>query len=339
VVAAVEAALAALRGLRRAEPGEFTRRAFANGRIDLAEAEGLADLLAAETELQRRAAIGMAGGALSRRVDGWREQLLVLSAQLEAALDFEDEADIGRLPATFSNDIGVLADEIDEALQAPAAERLREGFRVALAGPPNAGKSTLFNVLIENEAAITAPVAGTTRDVLERSVALAGIPFTFVDMAGLRDAGGDSIEAIGIARAEAEIARADLVLWLGAEDAGPRSAWEIEPQCDLADHPAKSAPRYRVSARTGENLAALKEGLIAEASGVMPRPGETALNRRQRDLLDQARAALAAAQRQSDPLLLAEGLRQARLAFDRLTGRSSTEDVLDALFGRFCIGK
>jgi tRNA modification GTPase len=339
VVAAVETALAALPGLRRAEPGEFTRRAFANGRIDLAEAEGLADLLAAETELQRRAAIGMAGGTLSRRVDGWRERLLALSAQLEAALDFEDEADIGRLPATFGNAVAALADEIGGALRAPAAETLREGFRVALAGPPNAGKSTLFNALIENEAAITAPVAGTTRDVLERPVGLAGIPFTFVDMAGLREPGSDSIEAIGIARAEAEIARADLVLWLGAEGTGPHDAWEIEPQCDRAGHPAKTVPRYRVSARTGENLAALKEGLIAEASGVMPKHGETALNRRQRDLLDQARVALAAAQDESDPLLLAEGLRQARLAFDRLTGRSSTEDVLDALFGRFCIGK
>ena len=339
VVATVEGALAALPGLRRAEAGEFTRRAFANGRIDLAEAEGLADLLSAETELQRRAAIGMAGGTLSRRVDGWREWLLILSAQLEASLDFEDEADIGRLPATFCNGIAALAGEIETALRAPAAETLREGFRVALAGPPNAGKSTLFNALVENEAAITAPLAGTTRDVLERPVALAGIPFTFVDMAGLREAGAGSIEAIGIARAEAEIARADLVLWLGAEGAGPPGAWEIEPQCDRADHLAKAAPRYRVSARTGENLAALKEGLVAEANGVMPKPGETALNRRQRDLLDQALVALAARQGESDPLLLAEELRQARLAFDRLTGRSSTEDVLDALFGRFCIGK
>jgi tRNA modification GTPase len=339
VVAAVEAALSALPGLRKAEPGEFTRRAFANGRIDLAEAEGLADLLEAETEIQRRAAMGLAGGVLSRRVEGWRERLLGLSAQLEAALDFEDEADVGLLPRSFVHEINGLAAELGDALRAPAAETLREGFRVALAGPPNAGKSTLFNALVENEAAITAPLAGTTRDVLVRPVALGGIPFTFVDMAGLRELGADPVEAIGIARAEAEIARADLVLWLGREGEGPAGAWEIEPQCDRPDHPAKAGPRYRVSAVTGDNLTALKEGLIAEAAGAMPKPGETALNRRQRDLLAQALAALQDATGETNPLLLAESLRQARLSFDRLVGRSSTEDVLDALFGRFCIGK
>jgi tRNA modification GTPase len=339
VVAAVERALAALPGLRRAEPGEFTRRAFANGRIDLAEAEGLADLLAAETEIQRRAAIGLAGGALSRRVEGWRERLLALSAQLEAALDFEDEADVGRIPATFASQIGELAAGIDEALLAPSAETLREGFRVALAGPPNAGKSTLFNALVENEAAITAPLAGTTRDVLLRPVALGGIPFTFVDMAGLREASPDPVEAIGIERAHAEIARADLVLWLGPEGEGPENAWEIEPQCDRAERPVKVAPAHRVSALTGENLAALKQALIAAAAAEMPAPGEVAINRRQRDLLSRAQAALHAARGDHDSLLLAESLRQARLAFDRLVGRSATEDVLDALFGRFCIGK
>lgn len=339
VVVAVEAALAALPGLRRAEPGEFTRRAFANGRIDLAEAEGLADLLAAETEIQRRAAVGMAGGLLSRRVEGWREAVLGLSAQVEAALDFDDEADVGQLPAAFAGEIARLAGAIDEALQAPAAETLREGFRVALAGPPNAGKSTLFNALLEHEVAITAPLAGTTRDVLERPVALAGIPFTFVDMAGLREEGTDPVEAIGIARAQAEIARADLVLWLGPEGEGHAGAWEIEAQCDRADHPAKAAPRYRVSALTGENLDALKQGLIDEAGGAMPKPGQAALSRRQRELLVSALAALQAGAGETDPLLIAEALRQTRLAFDRLTGRASTEDVLDALFGRFCIGK
>ena len=339
VVAAVEAALGAIAGLRRAEPGEFTRRAFANGRIDLAEAEGLADLLAAETEIQRRAAIGMAGGQLSRQVEGWREPLLALSARIEAALDFEDEADVGRLGDAFAHEINGLADEIACALRAPVAETLREGYRVALAGPPNAGKSTLFNALIDNEAAITAPIAGTTRDVLVRPVALGGIPFTFVDMAGLRDAGDDPVEAIGIERAQAEIERADLVLWLGAEGEGPAGAWEIEPQCDRAGRALKATPRYRLSATSGENMGPLKQGLIAAASGAMPKPGETVLNRRQRNLLAQALAALELAEGEVDTLLLAEQLRQARLAFDRLVGRSSTEDVLDALFGRFCIGK
>lgn len=339
VITAVEAALAALPGLRRAEPGEFTRRAFANGRIDLAEAEGLADLLEAETEVQRRAALVLAGGALSRRVEHWRDRLLMHSAQLEAVLDFDDEGDVAALPATFAREIEILRGEIEQALEAPAAEVLREGFRVALAGPPNAGKSTLFNALVESEAAITAPFAGTTRDVLVRPVALEGIPFSFVDMAGLRDGSEDAVEKIGIGRAQAEIERADLVLWLGPEGEGPEGAWEIEPQCDRADHPAKRAPLYRVSAVTQEGLATLKQGLIDHAAKAMPSPGEAALNRRQRTLLEQAANSLTAAGRESDPLLLAEDLREARLAFDRLVGRSGTEDVLDALFGRFCIGK
>ena len=339
VVAAVERALAALPGLRRAEPGEFTRRAFANGRIDLAEAEGLADLLEAETEVQRRAAIELAGGALSRRVEAWRDHLLMLSAQLEAVLDFDDEGDVAALPATFLREISILADEIAAALEAPAAEVLREGFRVALAGPPNAGKSTLFNALVDSEAAITAPLAGTTRDVLVRPVALGGIPFSFVDMAGLREGSADTVENIGIERAHAEIERADLVLWLGPEDKGPEGAWEIEPQADRPGHPVKRTTLYRVSAVTGEGLAELKRGLIAHAAASMPRPGETALNRRQRGLLEQAATALRSATGEADPLLLAEDLRKARGAFDRLVGRSGTEDVLDALFGRFCIGK
>ena len=338
VVTAVETALSALHGLRRAEAGEFTRRAFANGRLDLAEAEGLADLLEAETELQRRAAIVQAGGALSRRVVAWRERLLAVSAQLEAALDFEDEEDVGLLPATSTSDIKALSDDLFEALRAPAAEKLREGFRVAIAGPPNAGKSTLFNALVENEAAITAPIAGTTRDVLERPVAIAGIPFTFVDMAGLHES-ADPIEAMGIERAQAEIDRADLVLWLGPEGAGPAGAWEIEAQCDRAGHSAKAAPKYRVSAVTGVEISALKQGLLVEASRITPKPGEGTLNRRQRGLLELAGVALRDAEDQHNPLLLAENLRQARLAFDRLVGRASTEDVLDALFGRFCIGK
>jgi tRNA modification GTPase len=334
----VEAALAALPGLRKAEPGEFTRRAFANGCIDLAEAEGLADLLAAETEFQRRSAIELAGGALSRKVEGWRERLLALSAQVEAVLDFEDEAEVAALSATFSHDINELCKSIAAALSAPHAETLREGYRVALAGPPNAGKSTLFNALVDSEAAITAPVAGTTRDVLVRPVALGGVPFSFVDMAGLREEGGDDVEAIGIERARRELERADLVLWLGLEGEGPVDAWEIEAQCDRPDHSRKQAPFLRVSAVSGEGIPELKQALVRHASGAMPHPGEIALNRRQRALLEDAAAALGVSGEQ-DPLLLAEALRQCRLAFDRLLGRTSTEDVLDALFGRFCIGK
>jgi len=339
VVAAVQVALEKVPGLRRAQPGEFTRRAFANGRIDLAEAEGLADLISAETEMQRRAALASAGGALSRRVEDWRVRLLSLSAQVESVLDFGDEDDVGDLPEEFRPTLSRLAQDLAEALAAPSAELLREGYRVALAGPPNAGKSTLFNALVESEAAITAAVPGTTRDVLTRPVALGGIPFLFVDMAGLRTDGADEVEAIGISRAHAEIKRADLVLWLGPEGEGPQGGWQIEAQCDLPMRNRKRAAKYHVSAVTGEGLGSLKRGLVGHAAGAMPRPGEAALSERQRQMLAAARDALGEASDERDLLCLAELLRRARLAFDRLVGRSSTEDVLDTLFGRFCIGK
>ncbi|MCL6249951.1 tRNA uridine-5-carboxymethylaminomethyl(34) synthesis GTPase MnmE [Altererythrobacter sp. KTW20L] len=339
VIAAVEAALAALPGLRRARPGEFTRRAFANGRIDLAEAEGLADLLSAETELQRRAAMSGAGGQISSKVEGWRERLLILSAQVEAVLDFDDEDDVGGLPTAFPLDLAMLADDLRAALAAPSAEPLREGFRVALAGPPNAGKSTLFNALLEDEAAITAATAGTTRDVLVRPVAIGGVPFSFVDMAGLREGSDDAIETIGIDRAHGEIARADLVLWLGPEGDGPPGAWEIEAQCDRDDRAAKTDPDYIISAVTGMNMDRLKQALVDHARSHLPGPGDVAFNRRQRDLLVQAADALGQVGPVDDPLILAEHLRQARIAFDMLLGRTATEDLLDSLFGRFCIGK
>lgn len=339
IIAAVEAALVTLPGLRKARAGEFTRRAFANGRIDLAEAEGLADLLSAETELQRRAAISNASGELSRKVEGWREDLLRLSAQVEAVLDFEDEDDVGGLSDNFHASLRALAAELQAALDIPSTEPLREGFRVALAGPPNAGKSTLFNALLENEAAITAEIAGTTRDVLIRPVAIGGVPFSLIDMAGLREHGEDAIEAAGIDRARLEIERADLVLWLGDEGQGPLGSWEVDAQCDRADHVAKSHADHRISAVTGEGIAAMKSALVAYASGRLPKPGDLALNQRQRGLVAQARQALHEAADETDPLILAEQLRLARLAFDALLGRTSTEDVLDTLFGRFCIGK
>src|SRR5687768_4344432 len=229
VVAAVETALARMPGLRRAEAGEFTRRAFANGRIDLAEAEGLADLLIAETELQRRSAMAMASGALSRVVEAWRERVLALSAAVEAVLDFADEDDVAQLPERFADDCRELAEELDEWLARPRAEPLREGFRVVLAGPPNAGKSSLFNALVQSEAAITSPIPGTTRDVITRAVAIEGVPLQFVDTAGLRAGGTDAIERIGVDRALGAAREADLVLWLGAEGDGPKGVrlWEI----------------------------------------------------------------------------------------------------------------
>ncbi|MBB4614619.1 tRNA uridine-5-carboxymethylaminomethyl(34) synthesis GTPase MnmE [Novosphingobium taihuense] len=345
VVAAVEAALSTLSGLRRAQPGEFTRRAFANGRIDLAEAEGLADLLSAETELQRRAALAMAEGALSRETERWRNALLGISAKLEAALDFSDEDDVGAgqdaLPPGFAADCAAMAHDLDAWLVRPRAEPLKEGFRVVLAGPPNAGKSTLFNALVQQEAAITAAEPGTTRDVLTFAASLDGVPFTFVDTAGLRDEGAGEIERIGIARARAAAEKADLILWLGPEGEGPegRALWEVAARTDDPDAPRKSETALRLSARTGEGMAQLREALIAHARHSLPGPGEAALNQRQHERLGQVAAALDQAQRECDPLLAAENLRLARIALDALVGRTSTEDMLDALFGRFCIGK
>lgn len=340
VIAAVLAALAELSELHPAAPGEFTRRAFANGRIDLAEAEGLADLLAAETELQRQSALTMSGGALSRIVTEWRARLLELSAGLEAQLDFADEDDVAA-PAQecFTWNITRLTQDLGGWLERPRAEALREGFRVVLAGPPNAGKSTLFNALVGSEAAITSPLAGTTRDVVTRSVALDGVPFQFHDTAGLRDDVNDPIEQIGVSRARAELDRADLVLWLGPEADCPSGAWDIAAQYDLITASTKTAPRHRVSAMTGAGLDELRSDLIATARVALPRPGDLALNERQHRLIGTAQDALVDAARHTDPLLIAEGLRLARVAFDNLLGRTMTEDMLDALFGRFCIGK
>ncbi|GAA4642222.1 tRNA uridine-5-carboxymethylaminomethyl(34) synthesis GTPase MnmE [Pontixanthobacter gangjinensis] len=339
VVAAAENVLSMVTGLRKAQPGEFTRRAFANGKMDLAEAEGLADLLSAETELHRRSAMAMVGGALSRQIEGWRETVLHLSAQVEAALDFSDEDDVSSLPAVFHQQVSDFKQELETWLLRPRADKLRDGFRVVLAGPPNAGKSTLFNAMLGDEAAITAETAGTTRDVLERPVALEGIPFTFVDTAGLRNDSQDSIEAIGIARAVAQTEIADLVLWLGREGQGPKGSWEIDAKCDWLDREAKHSPIASLSALSGEGLDQLIGLLIDYARSSMPAPGAVALNARQHGLIAEAKNALEQLGEQEDPLLIAEQLRLARLAFDRLIGRTSTEDMLDALFGRFCIGK
>lgn len=345
VVAAVETALANLEfghasgKLRRAEPGEFTRRAFTNGRLDLAEAEGLADLLSAETEMQRLSAVAMAGGAFSRVVESWRDRVLSASAAIEALLDFSDEDDVTELPPAFVSGLDALSDELNEWLERPRAEALHEGIRVALAGPPNAGKSTLFNALVEDEAAITAPTAGTTRDVLTRSVALAGVPFVFIDTAGIREESEDAIEMIGIARARSAVDRADIILWLGSEGEGPPNAWEIDAQADRDDVFRKLSARCRVSALTGMGLDRLRADLVEAGRTLLPRPGNAALNQRQHVLVKQARDALAAALGESDLLLVAEALRLARVGFDGLVGRATTEDMLDALFGRFCIGK
>jgi tRNA modification GTPase len=342
VVRAVETVLARMSGLRLAQPGEFTRRAFLNGRLDLAEAEGLSDLLFAETEAQRVAAIRMASGHLSRQVEGWRREVLKLSALVEAELDFSDEDDVGEGGGhATAQGLCALVSQICAALARPRAERLRDGVRVVLAGPPNSGKSTLLNALIQREAAIVSDIAGTTRDLIEAPVALGGVPFVFTDTAGLRDEGTEVIEAIGIDRARNAMAAADIVLWLGPEGQGGPAAWEIEAQADRpgVSRETKAAPRHRLSAVTGEGLEELVADLVDAARTLLPAAGEVALNDRQHRLLTECVRMLERAAEERDLLLRAESLRLARLALDRLLGRTHVEDMLDALFGNFCIGK
>ena len=339
VVNAVLAALARDPRLRAAEAGEFTRRAFANGRIDLAEAEGLADLLSAETEAQRRSAMLLAGGSLSREVHGWNAELLRLAAGVEAILDFSDEGDVDQgLPAQWHEDLRKLGAELQAALRRPSAERLRDGIRVVLAGPPNAGKSTLFNRLVGREAAITHEVAGTTRDLIEAPVAIDGLPFLMIDTAGLRSS-DDVVEAIGVDRARSALDAADIVLWLGPAGDTPRHHDVILVRSRSDEQVPDSTADFHVSGRTGEGVDALVAEMLTRARAVLPATGEAALHARHRQALQQALDALNEAQFEQDMLIVAESLRQARAALDRVTGRAGVEDMLDTLFGRFCIGK
>ena len=337
VIAAISRELRAMSGLRAANPGEFTRRAFANGRIDLAQAEALGDLLTAETELQRRAAQAGVGGGLSTIVEDWRSRLLQLSAAVEALLDFSDEEDVGAVPAGLLSNRDSLFQVISEVVARPPAERLRDGVRVVIAGPPNSGKSSLFNALIGDTGAIVSPLAGTTRDVIERPVAFSGVPFVLVDTAGLREACAEEIERIGITRAQREIDRADVILWLGEVDQTPRGGIEVQSRCDQMDTCRRSEKGHFVSSVSGAGLQDLVHDLVARAGQLLPHPGSIAVNQRQRALLEEAADGLSVAT--SDLLLVGEGLRVARVAFDRLLGRSDVEDMLDTLFGRFCIGK
>lgn len=342
VVGAVLATLGRLPGLRPAKAGEFTRRAFENGRIDLAEAEGLADLLAAETEAQRRNAFAMASGELSRAIELWRAELLSASARLEAIFDFSDEDDVSDQGDGGAREAALrIAGAIEQRLARPAAERLRDGVRVVIAGPPNAGKSTLLNALAGREAAITAPTAGTTRDLIETPVAIGGTAFVLTDTAGLR-VGEEEVERIGVDRARAALEAADIILWLDAAELCPDPARSIiiHARSDLhgrSDLPANAD--VAVSARTGSGLETLAGLLRERAERLMPGEGEVAFNRRQREALGEAAGALRLAEGAADPLLVAEALRLALAALDRIVGRAGVEDMLDALFGTFCIGK
>lgn len=338
VVDALLAALAGQPGLRESKPGEFTRRAFINGRIDLTEAEGLADLLEAETESQRRAALLMAGGGLKAQIEGWRQRLVDLSARAEAAIDYVgDEGETLADEAALAGEAQALAAELGEWLARPRAEPLKEGVRVVVAGPPNAGKSSLVNALAESDKAIVTDTPGTTRDAIEVPLSLDGTPILLVDTAGLRDS-DDVVEAIGVQRAEGQLGRADLVLWLGEPEAAPDHPrlLQIHAQCDRrGDAPDGS---LAVSAVTGDGLDVLLRRIVKEARRVLPAEGELALNRRQAQELSEACSALAEAEG-SDIVRTAEGLRLARSAFDRVSGRAGVEDMLDALFEQFCLGK
>ncbi len=342
VIRAIERALEAIPTLRSAQPGEFTRRAFHNGRIDLNEAEGLSDLLSAETEHQRRAAANMMGGVFSLAIEGWRLELLRISALTEAELDLSDEDDVAEQSNhVISNACLNLASEIDSVLQFPTAEKLRDGLRVVLGGPPNSGKSTLLNMFVSRDAAIVSDIAGTTRDVIDVPISFGGIPFIFTDTAGIREQSSDSIEMIGMARAHEAFANADIIVWLGPEGAGPEHPQliEAETKSDIASGPIKTKRSFFISGATGLGVPGLIDDIVDRAKTMLPKADGYAVNVRQRELLAQIANFLNEASSNDDWLIVAECLRQARLGLDALTGRTHTEDLLDTLFGTFCVGK
>ena len=333
VVDTLVAALVAQPGLRLAEPGEFTRRALLNGKIDLTQAEGLAELLEAETEAQRKSALRRSEGALRTTIEGFRGAVLALSAEAEVAIDYADEAE-GTVSFEPSQRLGAIIAEIDALLSAPRVEKLRDGVRVVVAGPPNAGKSSLVNALAGQERAIVTPVPGTTRDRIEVPLSLSGIPIVLVDTAGLR-ATDDEVERIGVGLAEREVAEADVILWLGDARDLPGGAIGIASKCDVE----RKVDGLAVSAATGEGLHALKHLLAERAESIVPAATQLALNSREAELLNQCRRALDQALSLSNPVLMAEELRCARVALDRISGLAGVEEMLDALFGRFCLGK
>lgn len=339
--------------LRPAEPGEFTRRAFLNGKLDLAQAEGVADLVEAETEFQRRQALRQLEGNLSSQVEGWRRALIALGARLEAELDFSDEGDVACLMISniIIDDVHQLSAELQTALRrARNGERLRGGLRIVIAGATNAGKSTLLNALARREVAIVSPHPGTTRDALEVHLDLGGYPIIVTDTAGLR-VSDDPIERIGIDRAVARAEEADLVLWLVEPD-GPAApppnlatsgeVWTIATKCDIAAHGPERA-KLAISATTGVGLDCLETALESFARKRLEIGGEVPALTRERHRQAVAAAAAALDRIEADPDLppeiVAEEIRLAQNAVGRIAGRIDVEDVLGGIFARFCIGK
>jgi tRNA modification GTPase len=343
-LATVMAALSVSPDIRLAEPGEFSRRAFLNRKLDLTAAEGLADLVAAETEAQRRAALSHARGELAAQLDAWRARILELLALSCAALDFADED----LPEGLEQELQArtrsLAAELGGQLAlAERASRIRDGIEVAVIGPPNAGKSSLVNALARREVAIVSSRPGTTRDIIEVPLAIAGFPVVLCDTAGLRD-GGDAIEAEGVRRAGARAASADIRIIVSEATA---SGWEPPPfagpslriasKADLL-RPAAPDDRLPVSVVSGEGLAALLEQLAALLERNFGASGVAAARQRHREGLARCHAALLRSLQHSDELA-GEELRIAADELGRLTGRIDVERVLDVVFREFCIGK
>lgn len=347
-VRAILRELSAVPGVRLAEPGEFTRRAFENGKLDLTEIEGLGDLLSAETENQRRQALARMEGGLARQVAAWRETLLDLRAEIEARLDFSDEGDVAdSLPPRFKETLDALSGTLRTAGESLTRGRvLREGVRVALAGAPNAGKSSLLNALARSDIAIVSSEPGTTRDVREVPLDIGGQLVILLDLAGLRAT--DSLaEAEGVRRARAEIDTADLVLWLiGPEGKGEAPVagdgtpvWAVASKADLG--PPVEPGQLAVSVVTEAGLADLRAALarfVEDRVGL----GEPVLLSRERDraaVIAAAEAVEEAGRFLAMPELAAESLRRATQALERLLGKVDAEDILDQLFARFCIGK
>lgn len=340
VVAAVEQALAKQPGLRMAVAGEFTRRALEHGRLDLAQAQGLADLLAAETEAERKAAFAASEGEISRAVAGWLSRIAHASALVEASLDYSDEDDVAAATTdALSAEIDRLARDVAIVLARPTVERLRDGITVVLAGPPNAGKSSLFNALLARDAAIVTAQAGTTRDTLEAVVQRSGTAFVLVDTAGLRERTDDAIERIGIERAGQALGRADIVLWLGEPALAPEDAMVVHARADASGRAPAPINSLVTAVSDTASIERVWDRLQQRAAAIMPIPSAALLHQQQRERVVAAHAELTHAAVEPELLLVAERLRTARVHLASLLGVDATEAMLDALFARFCVGK